>query len=51
MTRWNAFRNQWEKEGREHPFLSRLMLIALGVLIFLTIIFAIISLPIPPATH
>ena len=51
MNRWNAFRSQWEKEGREHPFLSRFMLIALSILIFLTIIFAIISLPIPPATR
>ena len=49
MNRWSAFRSQWQKEGHEHPFLSRLMLIALGVLIFLTIIFAIISLP--TATH
>jgi len=47
MKLWSAFRNEWEKGGREHPFLSRLMLIALGVLIFLTIIFAIISIPIP----
>jgi hypothetical protein len=49
MNRWSAFRSQWEKEGHKHPLLSRLMLIALGVLIFLTIIFAIIS--IPPTTR
>jgi len=51
MKRWSAFRNQWEKEGRQHPLLSRLMLLALGIFIVLTIIFAMISISIPPATR
>jgi hypothetical protein len=49
MKAWTALCNEWEREGREHPLLSRLMWIGLTIFIFLKVILTIISIPIPPA--
>ena len=44
---WIAIRNEWQREGREHPVLSRLMWIGLAIFIFLKVIFMIVSIPTP----